>query len=182
MESRTFADKTIAVEKGDIAQHHADALVTAANQQLVGGGGVDGAVHDAAGPELLAACGDLGGCATGAAVITPAFGLSSVGARFVVHAVGPTWRGGAVYEDQLLAGAYKRSLQLAEDNQCTSIGFPSISTGVFGFPVERAAPIAMRTVRGFLDHATEGTLKRVTFVLPDQSTYEHFSRALRDLT
>src|SRR5262245_9747250 len=120
---------------GDITHLHVDAIVNAANEQLARGGGVCGAIHRAAGPELALACRDLGGCPTGEARITPGFDLP---APWIIHAVGPVWQGGNRQEDALLAGAYRNSLALAERQQLRSIAFPAISTGIFGFPLERA--------------------------------------------
>lgn len=136
--------------QGDIARQPVDAVVTAANRQLMGGGGVDGVIHRAAGPELLRAIRQIGGTPTGTAVITPAFKLAERGNRFVIHAVGPVWHGGGQGEAELLAGAYRRSLELAVENGCQSVAFPAISTGVYGYPVEQAAPVALKTVLAFL--------------------------------
>ncbi len=135
------------VVEGDITQLDVDAIVNAANAALAPGGGVCGAIHRAAGPELAEACRRLGGCATGDARITPGFRLK---ARHVIHAVGPRWRDGAHGEQELLASAYRRSLELARDHGLASIAFPAISTGVYGFPPELAAPIAVRAVAEFL--------------------------------
>ncbi len=129
---------------GDITLLPVDAIVNAANETLLGGGGVDGAIHDAAGPELVEACRPLGGCAVGEAKITPGFRLP---ARFVIHTVGPVWQGGNAGEDRLLAQCYRNSLRLADAQGLSQIAFPAISTGIFRFPPDRAARIAVDTLR-----------------------------------
>jgi O-acetyl-ADP-ribose deacetylase (regulator of RNase III) len=134
----------IAVVKADITTLDVDALVNAANESLLGGGGVDGAIHRAAGPGLLAECRTLGGCATGGAKLTRGYNLS---ARFVIHAVGPVWNGGKHGEDVLLASCYATALELAQQQGLATIAFPAISCGVYHFPVERAARIAVQTIR-----------------------------------
>ena len=131
----------VSVVQGDITEQRVDAIVNAANSSLLGGGGVDGAIHRAAGPALLDACRALGGCPAGEARITPGFALP---ARWVIHAVGPIWRGGGEGEDDLLANAYRSSLALARGHGAASVAFPAISTGAYGFPHERAASIAVR--------------------------------------
>lgn len=136
--------------QGDIGQERTCAVVTAANRQLAGGGGVDGVIHRAAGPDLLRALRPLGGTPTGTAVATPAFGMGAQGVRVILHAVGPIWRGGGQGEAEQLAGAYRESLRLAAEHGCDSVALPAISTGVYGYPLEEAATVALRTIRAFL--------------------------------
>ena len=150
---------------GDITQIPVDAIVNAANQALRGGGGVDGAIHRAAGPELLEACRSHAGCPTGEARVTPAFALP---ARYVIHTVGPVWRGGHDGEDALLASAYRSSLEAAAALGVSSIAFPAISTGVYGFPRERAARIALKTVTAWL--ATNREPSRILLVCFDPAS------------
>ncbi len=145
------------VVDGDITQLDVDAIVNAANSALAPGGGVCGAIHRAAGPELAAACAEIGGCPTGSARITPGFRLK---ARHVIHAVGPVWDGGGAGEDALLASCYRESLRLAGRHGLESIAFPAISTGIYGFPLERATRIAVETVAG---EAPQAGLARVVF-------------------
>jgi O-acetyl-ADP-ribose deacetylase (regulator of RNase III) len=166
----TGADKLQIVE-GDITRVSADAIVNAANSSLLGGGGVDGAIHRAAGPELLQECRTLGGCPTGQARITAGYRLP---ARYVIHTVGPIWHGGGHHEEHLLELCYRSSLALAVKHHARTIAFPSISTGAYGFPIERAAPIAIRETMLFLD-AHPDAIDRVTFVCfrtEDAATYE----------
>jgi len=146
--------------RADITTLTVDAIVNAADNSLLGGGGVDGAIHRAAGPELLEACRRLHGCPTGQVKATPGFRLP---AKFVFHAVGPVWKGGTQKEDALLASCYRNALELAFEHGCASIAFPAISTGVYHFPLERAATIAVRSVRETLAANPATTLKRVTF-------------------
>jgi len=152
----------VAVLRGDITTLAVDAIVNAANRSLLGGGGVDGAIHCAAGPELLAECRVIGGCPTGEVRVTRAYRLP---ARWVIHAVGPVWSGGDRGEDELLASCYDASLAAAVAHEARSVAFPSISTGLFGFPVARAARIAVRTVDAFL--ASSDAIERVLFVCFD---------------
>ncbi len=163
----------IELVRGDITKMEVDAIVNAANNSLLGGGGVDGAIHRAAGPELLEYNRKLGGCATGDAKITPGFRLP---AKYIIHTVGPVWRGGKRDEDRLLESAYRRSMEVAVENGVRTIAFPNISTGVYGFPKERAADIAIRTVKEFLANHPE--IEKVYFVAYDLQNYEIYSRKL----
>ena len=157
---------------GDIAQCDVDAVVNAANSSLLGGGGVDGAIHDAAGPELLEECRALKGCLTGQAKVTKGWRLA---ARWIIHTVGPVWKGGRKGEDELLACCYRNSLRLADELGSGSVAFPAISTGVYRFPADRAAAIAVREARDFL--ARRPGLD-VRFVCFDQATLEIYRRLL----
>lgn len=162
----------VEVVMGDITREDVDAIVNAANNSLLGGGGVDGAIHRAAGPELLTACRMLGGCDTGDAKMTPGFKLK---ARHVIHTVGPVWGGGDRGEDEALASCWRRSLSLAAQKGLRTIAFPSVSTGVYGFPVDRAARLAARTVFDFLsNHALPEKVRVVAF---DERTYRCYLEA-----
>ena len=163
----------VSVEQGDIMQQRVDAIVNAANGSLLGGGGVDGAVHRAAGPRLLEACRPLGGCPTGEARITPGFDLA---ASHVIHTVGPIWAGGGHGEDALLAAAYRASLALAREAAAQSVAFPAISAGAYGFPLERATAIAVREVLAALE--AEPLPARVVFVCFDDAARSAYERAL----
>src|SRR5919197_455944 len=165
------------VIQGDITTLAIDAIVNAANQSLLGGGGVDGAIHAAAGPRLLAECRTLGGCPTGQAKITRGYDLP---ARHVIHTVGPVWRGGGHGEDELLASCYRTSLALAEQHGLKSVAFPSISTGAFGFPIERAARIALREMLAFLRDAQ--VVERVLAVCFSERDLAVYQSALAELT
>ena len=157
--------------RGDITQEHVDAIVNAANQALAGGGGVDGAIHRAAGArELHEACAALGGCATGEAKATPGFGLA---ARWIIHAVGPRYRDGRHGEPALLASCYRRSLEVAEELGAKSIAFPAISTGIYGYPREEAAEIAVTTLR-----STDTQVELARLVAFDQQTLSLYRRFL----
>jgi O-acetyl-ADP-ribose deacetylase (regulator of RNase III) len=168
-------NEAIVVVEGDITEQIADAIVNAANTSLLGGGGVDGAIHRAAGPELLAECRTLQGCSTGEAKITRGYRLP---AQWVIHTVGPVWQGGFDFEDELLANCYRRSLQVAVQNGVRSVAFPAISTGVYGFPLERATRIAVREVRAFLEK--NPTLEKVLFVCFDSRTRNCYQRVLAE--
>jgi len=162
----------VQVIQGDITHQKVDAIVNAANNSLLGGGGVDGAIHRAAGPELLKECRTLGGCETGDAKMTRGYNLP---ARWVIHTVGPIWRGGMHGEDDLLANCYRNPLLLARAHRIQSIAFPSISTGIYGFPVERASRIAAREISGFLEK--NSIPETVFFICFDQHTAEFYTAA-----
>jgi O-acetyl-ADP-ribose deacetylase len=162
---------------GDITTLALDAIVNAANQSLLGGGGVDGAIHRAAGPLLRAECEKLGGCATGAAKITPGYQLP---AKHVIHAVGPVWHGGDHREEELLASCYRAALELAAVHGVTSIGFPAISTGIYRFPADLAARIAVGTIASELAAAPRG-ISRIVFCCFGQASADHHIAAFGDL-
>ena len=172
----TVGRSVIELVEGDITLQKVDAIVNAANTTLLGGGGVDGAIHRAGGPSILQECRKIGGCATGDAVIT---GGGNLPARHVIHTVGPVWRGGSHGEPALLASAYAKSLSLAAARKLTSIAFPSISTGAYGYPLDQAADIALATVLGHLRGPT--TLSTVRFVLFNRMTCEAYTHALQEL-
>ncbi len=163
----------IKIVEGDITRQRVDAIVNAANRSLLGGGGVDGAIHRAAGPLLLAECRKLGGCETGAAKITRGYNLP---ARWVIHTVGPVWRGGMHDEEHLLAECYRSSFRLAVENIIRSLAFPSISTGAYGFPVERASRIALKEIHAFLNK--NAVPEKVIVVCFDRRTYDCYREAL----
>ena len=162
--------------QGDITRVAVDAIVNAANSSLLGGGGVDGAIHRAAGPELLEECRHLGGCKTGQAKITKGYRLP---ARYVIHTVGPVWRGGDKGEPELLASCYRESLALAVEHQVRTIAFPAISCGIFGYPAYLAARIAVRETSRFLE--AEPSIERVVFVSFSREVYDAYRQALGEL-
>jgi O-acetyl-ADP-ribose deacetylase len=163
----------IAIIQGDITKLGVDAIVNAANTTLLGGGGVDGAIHCAAGPELLAECRTLCGCKPGEAKLTRGYHLP---ARFVIHTVGPVWRGGQRGEPGTLANCYRNSLQLAVENEIKTIAFPAISCGAYGYPIPEAAQIALKTTRDFL--ATDDSIEKVTFILWGEDIYDAYRQLL----
>ncbi len=161
--------------KGDIVRVKTQAIVNAANTSLLGGGGVDGAIHKAAGKELLLECETLGGCPTGEAKITGGYKLK---AEYVIHTPGPIWRGGNRGEAELLANCYRNSLKLAQEHEITSISFPSISTGVYRYPVEKAAKIAVKEIMTFLEENED--MEKVQMVCFDDTTYRAYEKAFKD--
>ncbi len=169
-------NSTLELTQGDITRADVDAIVNAANSSLLGGGGVDGAIHRAAGPQLLEECRALGGCATGSAKITRGYKLR---ARHVIHAVGPVYRDGKHGEPALLASAYRACLELASQNNCATIAFPAISTGVYGYPMEDAARIAFRTITDYLGEHPE--IKLVRYVLYDVRAFAAHERVLEQV-
>ncbi|MBU1368193.1 MAG: O-acetyl-ADP-ribose deacetylase [Bacteroidetes bacterium] len=165
----------IEVIQGDITKQQVDAIVNAANKSLLGGGGVDGAIHQAAGPELLEACRLLNGCETGNAKITAGFRLP---AKFVIHAVGPVWKGGNQHEAELLQSTYKSSFMLAEAKKCSTIAFPNISTGIYGFPKLKAAEIVVSFAKNYAKNLTH--LKHILFVCFDSENYKIYKDLLSE--
>lgn len=163
----------LTIHRGDITKLHVDAIVNAANSSLLGGGGVDGAIHRAAGPELLAECRTLNGCETGEAKVTKGYKLF---AKYVIHTVGPVWHGGDSNEPQLLALCYKNSLALAQSLNVKTIAFPAISCGVYGYPIEKAAKIAATTVKEFVKKRKQ--FEEIMFVCFDDETEKHYSTLL----
>ncbi|MBN2109602.1 MAG: O-acetyl-ADP-ribose deacetylase [Methanosarcinaceae archaeon] len=164
---------TISVIEGNIVEQEVDAIVNAANNSLLGGGGVDGAIHMAAGPQLLEECRTLGGCPTGGARITRGYRLP---AKWVIHTVGPVWQGGNAGEDSLLASSYRNCLELAAIHKIRSMAFPAISTGAYGFPPDRASVIAVTTIKDFLQN--DDLLSDIRLVCFSRSAFCHYSSAL----
>ncbi len=164
----------LSIIQGDITQQNVDAIVNAANTTLLGGGGVDGAIHKAAGTELLKECRALNGCLTGEAKLTKGYKLP---AKYVIHTVGPVWNGGNNDEDILLKKAYHNSLKVAEEKGIRSLAFPCISTGVYHFPLERATKIAVNTVKDFLKNSS--ILEKVVFVCFDDNTYNTYNKIIK---
>lgn len=167
----------IEVQKGDITKLNVDAIVNAANQTLLGGGGVDGAIHRAAGPLLLEECKSLNGCETGNAKITKGYNLK---AKYVVHTVGPVWRGGSADEAELLASCYRISLEIASEKEIKSIAFPAISTGIYGFPFSKASKIALETVKNYLAE-NPNRFQKIVFILFSDDDYIRFNEIKRSI-
>lgn len=167
---------TLSLTKGDITREETEAIVNAANTRLAGGGGVDGAIHRAGGPRIMEECRKIGGCPTGSAVITTGGNLK---AKYVIHAVGPIYRGGDKGEAELLASAYRKSLEIAKEKGIGSVSFPSISTGAYGYPIKEASRIALKTVIEFLRENKAPSLVR--FVLFSESDFEVYKEALKEI-
>lgn len=166
------------VVQGDITKLQVDAVVNAANSSLLGGGGIDGAIHEAAGPNLLEECRKIGGCPTGQARLTKGYHLP---AQYVIHTVGPIWRGGAKGEPQLLASCYESTLLLALENNVKTIAFPAISCGIYGYPISQAAPIAVKETANFLE-LHQDNIETVYFVCFDDAIAEAYQQAINTLT
>lgn len=166
--------KEINIIRGDITKMDTDAIVNAANTSLMGGGGVDGAIHRVAGPKLAQACKELHGCTTGDAKITPGFNLK---AKYVIHTPGPVWQGGKKHEAELLENSYHNSLAVAEENGCRTVAFPSISTGIYHFPLEKATIIALETINAFL--AQSKVVEGVTMVCFDNFTFQAYGNTMQ---
>ncbi len=173
----TAGNTVLSLVKGDITLEQTDAIVNAANSRLAGGGGVDGAIHRAGGPTITEECGKIGGCPTGSAVITSGGNLK---ARYIIHAVGPVYHDGKHGEDRLLSGAYHTSLELAVNHKLKSIAFPAISTGIYGYPIDQAAEVALTTVLDFVK--TNKGLSLVRFVLFSDSDLKVYESTLKRLT
>ena len=167
----------IEIVEGDITQQKVDAIVNAANTSLLGGGGVDGAIHRAAGPELLEECRTLGGCPTGEAKISKGYNLPT---KWVIHTVGPVWSGGGSNEDALLANCYRNSLKVAVENGVKTIAFPSISTGAYRFPLDRATRIAIKEATDFLER--EPSIEKIVFVCFGERAHSVYEKTLAEMT
>lgn len=181
MKEVRIGEAEIRLKQGDITKEEVDAIVNAANSGLLGGGGVDGAIHRAGGPEIMEECRQIrarkGGCPTGQAVVT---GAGKLKARYVIHAVGPIWQGGEKGEEELLRSAYRNSLRRAAERRLQTVAFPSISTGAYGYPVEKAAPAALSEVMRFLEEE-QHSFRQVRFVLFNTETYWAYEEALNRL-
>jgi O-acetyl-ADP-ribose deacetylase (regulator of RNase III) len=171
-----IGNAAIELLEGDITGQDTDAIVNAANRTLLGGGGVDGAIHRAAGPQLLTECRTLGGCDTGDAKITRGYNLK---AKHVIHTVGPIYYSAGKKAPELLASCYRRSLEVASANKLKSVAFPSISTGAYGYPLEEAAPVALKTVLDYLKSHPD--IQRIRFVLFGKDAYQTYEKALKNL-
>ena len=178
MKELQVSHTTLHVLKGDITRCEVAAIVNAANESLLGGGGVDGAIHRAAGPELLAACRLLNGCRTGEAKLTPGFQLK---AASVIHTVGPVWRGGTHGEADLLASCYQKSLELADSNGIHTLAFPAISTGIYGYPLSQATKIAVGTVKAYLENQPQSIITEIIFVCFDDATLAAYEQTFKEL-
>ncbi len=176
---REINGKTLELHQGDVTDQEVDAVVNAANSRLAGGGGVDGAIHRRGGPEIMQETQRRypDGCPTGSAVIS---GAGNLAAKFVIHAVGPVWRGGGEGEPELLRSAYRRSLELAREQQCQSVALPALSAGAYGYPLDLAARAGLQAAIDF--HAAEGPPELIRFVLFDAAAYGAFAAALEELT